>query len=569
MSALLLMLLLAQTPRDATAQRAESAGATIGGVVRTSDGSATRPLRRAIVSIAGTSIIGVRQTVTDDSGRFLFDRLTPGRFTLTVDKPGYLRTYYGSRQPGRPPAMPVPVIDGQRLQDVAIDVPKSGVIEGSVRDDSGAPIAGSQVIVRQTYFSMGERRFSGGPWSWVVTDDRGHYRVWGLPPGEYIVGASGVPGAPAITTDEEIRAVERQLQTGQAPPPGSRVAGTQRQRGTVYFPGASDVSLAQPITLGLSEERTGVDITNAPVPSYNIEFIAVGPGGRPMSSAAIGMASLSRQSLFTSLGGVLPDAAGKGTVRGVPPGRYLFFGKGTETEDPAAPTLFTEAEVDLNGADASGVLLQFLPGQRVSGKLQAASGSLPVFGAGARVQLNPAPAIQGASILTPTAAVNADGSFAFVNVPPGRYRIELGVSGWSQVSALYQGVDTLDMPLDVRPSIDIDGLVVSATNTLTEIAGLVTDAAGRPAPELTVLVFSQERALWSSPRRFSGAIRIGSDGHYRVAGLPPGAYYLAVVTVIEPQQTTDPVFLEQLMTGAIPIRLTDGQKVVQDLKVGG
>jgi len=41
------------------------------------------------------------------------------------------------------------------------------------------------------------------------------------------------------------------------------------------------------------------------------------------------------------------------------------------------------------------------------------------------------------------------------------------------------------------------------------------------------------------------------------------------VTDVDPLQATDPVFLEQLMSVAVPIRLADGQKVVQDLKIGG
>jgi hypothetical protein len=107
------------------------------------------------------------------------------------------------------------------------------------------------------------------------------------------------------------------------------------------------------------------------------------------------------------------------------------------------------------------------------------------------------------------------------------------------------------------------------TDTLTEIGGLVTDGAGRPTPELSVLVFSQQRNLWSSPRRFSGPARISTDGRYHIVGLPPGDYLLAVVNDLEPRQATDPVILEQLMTGAIAIHLAEGQKVVQDLKVGG
>jgi uncharacterized protein (DUF2141 family) len=573
MTALLVLAFLLQSPRDAAPQRQTPGGtAVIGGIATTVDGGLKRPLRRAVVSIAGSGIHGAKQTVTDESGRFVFDQLPAGRFTLTVEKPGYLKTYFGSRQPGRPPAASIAVIEGQRLLDIAIDVPKGAVVDGTVRDENGNPIVTSQVTVEQVVFVMGERRFikAIGAADWAVTDDRGHYRFWGLPPGEYTVRASGNGPTVRILTDAEFKAAETQVQTGRAPSPGSRIAGPQLQRGQVYLPGVPDVVNAQTITLGLGEERMGVDLVNPPVASFNIDYIAIGPSGRPVAQVSMGLASLSRQSLFTSLGFYRPDAQGRGRAAGVPPGRYVFFGRGAESDEPNAPVYWVETEVDVNGADAQGVTLQFLPGQRVSGSLRSTGAALPAFGPGARAQLNPAPLIAGMRATTPTATVNPDGTFTFLNVPPGRYRFELGgVPGWTPVSAMHQSIDTLDAPLIVRPSMDVDGLAVSITNALTEISGLITDAAGRPAPELAVLVFSQDRGLWTSPRRFSGATRIASDGKYRITGLPPGNYFLAVVNDVDPLQATDPVFLEQLMTGAVSIKLADGQKVVQDLKIGG
>lgn len=573
MSALLILALLLQTPRDTAAARQMPGGtAAIGGAVTTGDPGAKKPLRRAVVSLAGTAINGVKQTVTDESGRFVFEQLGPGRYTVTVEKPGYLKTYFGSRQPGRAPGAPIAIVDGQRLLDVAISVARGAVIDGTVRNEAGAPIASSQVMVLQTVYVMGERKFvnTGIGANFSVTDDRGHYRVWGLPPGEYTVRASGNSPGVQILTEAEFKAAEQQFQTGRVPPSGSRVSGPQLQRGIVYFPGVPDVINAQTITLGLSEERTGVDLVNAPVGSFAIEYTGLGPSGRPITQASIAVASVSRQSMFFSPGIVRFDASGRGSVRGLPPGRYLFLGRGSESDDTNAPAYWLESEVDVNGADATGVTFAFLPGQRVSGTLRSTGTALPVLGASARAQLNPVPMIAGMSAGTPTATIDPDGAFTFFNVPPGRYRFELGgVSGWSAVAARYQNVDTLDTPLEVRPAFDVEGVDVSVTDTLTEISGLILDGAGRPAPELSVTVFSQNRALWNSPRRFSGAVRLGSDGKYRIVGLPPGDYFLAVVSDIDPLQATDPMFLEQLMTGAVPVHLADGQKVVQDLKIGG
>jgi uncharacterized protein (DUF2141 family) len=573
MTALLVCALLLQTPRDTAAQRPPLPGSgVIGGTVTTGGTIAPRPLRRAIVSLSGSGMVGARQTVTDETGRFAFDGLPPGRYSLAVEKPGYLTWYSGSRQPGRPPSAPIAIVDGQRLLDVAIDVPKGSVIEGTIRDERGVPQPSAQVSAFRVVSAMGERKLvpAGGRSQWVVTDDRGRYRIFGLAPGEYVVRSSvSAHGFPASTlTEAEFKAAEAQLQTGR-PTTFTRPAGPELDHGLVYFPGVADPLSAESVILGIAEERLGVDIVNAPLESFRIEYTAVGPSGRPITRASIGLASLSHQSLVTSPGGVSIDANGHGVATRTPTGRYLFFGRGTDSDEPNAPVYWMEAEADVNGADSTGVILQFLPGQRISGTVRSVAAS-PVLAPTARVQLNAAPFIAGTAVGTPTAAVAADGSFTFVNVPPGRYRIEVGgIPGWTAMSALYKGVDTLDQPLEVKPSVDVENLAVSITNTLTEVSGLITDAAGRPTPELTVLAFSQDRNLWASPRRFSGATRIASDGKYRITGLPPGGYFLAIVTDIDPLQATDPMFLEQLMTGAVSIHLADGQKIVQDLKIGG
>src|SRR4051812_36173082 len=97
---------LLQTPRDLRAVVTPAGSAAIGGVVTTGDAVARTPLRRAIVTVSGTAILP-RQVATDEQGRFVFEELPPGRFTLTVEKGGYLKTYVGSRRPGKPPSLPI------------------------------------------------------------------------------------------------------------------------------------------------------------------------------------------------------------------------------------------------------------------------------------------------------------------------------------------------------------------------------------------------------------------------------------------------------------------------------
>lgn len=567
-----------QTPRDAPSQPAPGT-AVIGGVVTTGDPSGAKtPLRRAAVTIMGTGILGQRQVTTDDKGRFIFADLVPGRFTLIVEKPGYLKTYVGSRRPGRPPSLPIALVAGQRVLDLSVSVPRGAVVEGTVRDEMGGAIPTAQVTAQQRIYVGGAPRYvpaTNTP-SRVITDDRGRFRLYGLPPGDYVVEATAgtaALGGAEVASDAEIRTADEELQRGA----GQATAAPQKPRQvrsmtrtSVFAPGVSNIHDAQTISLGLGEERTGVDIVSRLVSAARVDLIVTGPSGQPLQIGVIAVANLSRQSLVFSPGIVRPGADGRFAMPPLPPATYLFAGVSSDPANVTSPVLFwLNTEVTVDGQDLSNVSLAFSRGQTVSGRLLTTA-AMPALAA-AKLTLVPVTEIAGLPAIPASAIIDPAGTFQFPSVAPGKYRMSLGgLPGWSLASAMSAGRDTLDDPLEVRSGADIEGLVATITDRPTEVSGTVTDAAGRPSPEFTALVFPADPSLrLTAPRRTSGLVKIGSDGGFKVEGLPPGDYLLAVIADADPQQLQDRAFLEQIAAGAIPIRLAEGQKVVQDLKIGG
>jgi len=62
----------------------------------------------------------------------------------------------------------------------------------------------------------------------------------------------------------------------------------------------------------------------------------------------------------------------------------------------------------------------------------------------------------------------------------------------------------------------------------------------------------------------------GADGRFtfeRIGGLAAGDYYLAAVTDLARTDHLDPVFLEQLVPGAIRLSLARGETRVQDIRI--
>ncbi len=70
----------------ATYARAQATSGMIKGEVVTTDDV---PIVEALVRIESSSLMGIRQASTDDSGRFRFPNLPPGPYTLTCEKEGY------------------------------------------------------------------------------------------------------------------------------------------------------------------------------------------------------------------------------------------------------------------------------------------------------------------------------------------------------------------------------------------------------------------------------------------------------------------------------------------------
>jgi hypothetical protein len=214
----------------------------------------------------------------------------------------------------------------------------------------------------------------------------------------------------------------------------------------------------------------------------------------------IGMANASAGTLYTGLGGISPRADGRFSMTSLTPGRYLFFGRGTDSGpmgNPSLLPLWTLAEVTVSDYDILDLVLQFLPGTSVSGRI-AFRGSQPLPDVTKiRLMLNAVPTIQGTALTPPPLTPQQDGSFTFTKVPPGKYRLSMiGGGAWSLRSAIVNGRYTLDQPLEVLPGQDVSGIAVTATDRTTEIAGTLLDQLGRPTPEYAIVVFSTDRAHW-------------------------------------------------------------------------
>jgi hypothetical protein len=109
--------------------------------------------------------------------------------------------------------------------------------------------------------------------------------------------------------------------------------------------------------------------------------------------------------------------------------------------------------------------------------------------------------------------------------------------------------------------------VITFTDRHTSLSGVLQNQSGTPASEYFVVAFSTDRATWRPDARRTKSVRPASDGRYEFRDLPPGEYFLAALTDVEPTDLADPKFLEQLVPAALTLTLGAGEQKTHDITI--
>ena len=551
--------------RDAVAVPSVGSAAITGRVL--ADDEQRTPLRRASVRLSRAGVEDIRLSATDGSGQFTFTGLPAGTYTLSAAKGGFVTLSFGSAQPGMP-GSPIVLGDDERFDALPMALTRGAVIAGRIIDRDGRPVPGAVVDVTQIIEINGERRRRpvGGATGSTRTNGHGEYRVHGLMPGGYMISTWLIAGpqAPPIAdvTPEEI-AWTRQP-TGPPPP-----RGRGHNFAPTLFPGVLDDAAATLVQVGRGEQRLGLDFAMQYLPVTRVSGVVFGPDGRPAPGVQISRGPKRLSSTATWFGGST-SADGRFSFAGIPPGEHVVIAR-TRPE----PMLWAMADVYASGQEEVELQLRLQPGPAVTGRVVFDGQGSPAPGID-RVTLGFESLTVASSILGPISVkANADGTFSARGLMPGAYRLTPEVSGtaagtsWRPRSAIYQTKDLLDGPFEVRSGEDVADIVVTFSDRLGEVAGMLQSASGRPAQQLYVLVFPVERAFWTVRSRRIVSTRSGLDGRYSLVGLPAGEYYLCALTELDTVLIDEPTYLEQLVTGSITVTVREGQPVEQNLRIGG
>lgn len=494
---------------------------------------------------------------TGEDGRFSIDNVAPGEYRLFAFRSGgWLPAEFGQRSATDAGSI-FTVAAGQSLRDLQLPMTPTGSIAGRVYDADG-PAGRVLVQARRPVYREGTRTMTIV--QSVLTNDRGEYRLFWLPPGPYYVVAKPANDRSFIS-QVRIAAPTRgggfeeatgALVTNRTLPNGETV---EEAYAPVYYPGTTAFDAAGRIELRAGATAEGLDISlvGSSVRTRHVRGVVLNANGQPAANASVMAVPRTREPSIE-----IPNARsnpdGSFDLAGVMPGSHLLF---TNTSSGSGGVALQVGE-----ADVDNVSLLVIPGFRVSGRFtvlgQSRTGA-ELDMALLRLTLRRNPDFigmpQAGPSFTPPPA--ADGSFVMEGVAVGDFRVEVrALPPDAYVKSIQLGTaDVLDggLHLSGTPRDRLEVVIVAAAGSLT---GTVVDAKQEAQPR-TLVAIVPETADQHRLDLYKSTMTDRS-GRFQIQGLAEGRYRVFAWEAIEDGAWRDPDVIRTYDNRGTSVRIRDG-----------
>jgi carboxypeptidase family protein len=481
------------------------------------------PARGMMVMLVmqGQSMPNAPRATTDESGKFNFTGVPVGRYSVYAAAPGYVSpddTNFGMR------GKTLNLTEGEKIENLDIEIKRGGVIAGRITDSQGRPLIEEPINLSrvdannkvQSYFNYNLN------YDMYQTDDRGYYRIYGLPEGRYLV---------SVGFEER---------------PGSVTIASKREYYTrVYYPNATVESEARVIMVSEGSETENIDITASdPKSTHNVYGRVIDAGaGQPVAGVEVfvgGVTAEGRVSGGYAGSGTQSGPNGEFSIFGVVPGRYALIVQPEEINGFIGdPVIF-----DLSEGDATGLEIKVRKGASISGVAVIEGTNDP-------------------KVLSKLSQVNLRAYFRSTssNTPPmlmGRRAFKVGPDGGFHIEGLQAG----KAMIIVAPPPDLRGLTLGRMerNGAPAPEGIDLDQGEQVTGVRLVLVYGSLTlrgevkiigGAFPTSARFVAVARsvdqamqnsrsgeVDARGHFAIENLSPGEYEVMVRPFpgLDPQQ---------------------------------
>ena len=499
---------------------------------------------------------------TDQDGHYLLDSLTSGYYTVQVVEPTMV--VQGEESQGRK----VSLREGMKLENIDFALVPGGVITGRVTDGEGSPIRDLLPTLKvvnekgqSTFFEPGTQESE--------TDDRGIFRIYGLPPGRYIVGFGPDWGGPSD-------GLYRSLLPRKPFP-------------LTYYPGFLDEPQAKKIEVTAGSEITGIDISLTVKKNL---FKATGTVVDVDRGAPLGGAVLRYGTLWgkndTGEGpheyeSVRSDSDGRFKLDRLESGRHFL--RLANDYSHANNSFGDQVTFEVTDGDVDGLEVKVHHGSAINGIVVSASPDdgqiaaelVPREVYAVQLKTNP---INGSlkTDYVAQATVGSDRSFRLAGLPPGKYQFQMSNDG--QISPYIKYIDWPTSgrlmnrvpyppgffegdPIEIgegQNTKDIQGVRIALDMPRGVIRGQLRFAGG-PLPQNAYTDVSIVMLPASDTRPWAGAA-VDPDGRFVVRSLPAGQYMINVAVYIPNKSDSGTKILAKTSE---TVSLSDGEETTVTL----
>jgi hypothetical protein len=462
---------------------------------------------RLVLQPEDRAAAGERSTSTLANGAFQIFNVDPGQYRLFAERSGYEPQYFTSSGLSIYQGTILTVESGASIKDMSIKLNPYGAVSGRVVDEDGEPLSHVSVQAIHRIYLRGKRQLIAAGQG--MTDDRGEYRIFDLPAGQYLVEAKA-SGEPLLIEQRRFSYVP------------------------AYYPNAEDPRSATDLPIAPGQAQPGVDFSLRRVPTVAVQGNIVATAGE---ARGVMVYLLPRPSPGMAEKSPVPVVDGHFEIPAVLPGSYVLAADQFGETGGAASSARVDLEV--RDQDIKGIALTLIRPGEVSGRVQLESSKTSELSDGRARALQIS--LQRLDDETSFVGATADeaGKFRLRGVSPGLYRVLVNnLRAGLYVKAIRAGnYDVMETGLDLsRGGLSGEIAIVLSANGGT-LQGTTRNENGSSPGGVQVLAIPA-----SGAHRLKTAVT-DQSGRYEIKGLAPGDYRVFAFEDIEPGAAEDLDFM--------------------------